>query len=132
MKTFGNNIKFLRKRQNRTQEDIASALEMKRSTLSGYENGVAQPGVNALIRFSMFFNVAIDTLVKTDLSAISGSQLLQIERGFDVFVKGSNLRVLAATLDQYNEENIELVNEKAKAGYKRAGIFLCGGRGGRR
>ncbi len=118
IKTFGKNIKFLRKRQNRTQEDVAFALEMKRSTLSGYENGVAQPGVNILISFSMFFNVAIDTLVKVDLTELSESQLSQIDRGFDVYVKGSNLRVLTATLDQYNEENIELVNEKAKAGYK--------------
>ncbi len=118
MSTFGRNIKFLRKREKCTQDDVAFALEMKRSTLSGYENGVAQPSVNVLISFSMYFNVAIDTLVKVELSDLSESQLFQIERGFDVFIKGSNLRVLAATLDQYNEENIELVSEKAKAGYR--------------
>lgn len=118
MNTFGKNIKFLRKRQKRTQDDLAFTLEMKRSTLSGYENGVAQPSVNALIRFSMFFKVAIDTLVKTNLPELSKSQISQIERGYDVYVKGSNIRILAATVDQYNNENIELVSEKAKAGYK--------------
>ncbi len=118
MNTFGKNIEFLRKRQKRTQDDLAFALEMKRSTLSRYENGVSQPSVNALIRFSMFFKIAIDTLAKTDLTELSESQISQIERGYDVYVKGSNIRILAATVDQYNNENIELVSEKAKAGYK--------------
>jgi len=114
---FKNNIKLLRKRKGCTQDDVASAMEMKRSTLSGYENGVAQPNLNALMRFSEYYGVAIDTLVKVDLSSLSGSQLSQLERGYDIYVKGSNLRVLATTVDQDNEDNIELVNEKAKAGY---------------
>lgn len=116
--TFSKNIKFLRKRLGRTQDDVAHALEMKRSTLSGYENEVAQPGVPVLVAFSSYFNIAIDTLVKVDLSVLPESQLRQLERGYDVFIKGSNLRVLASTVDQDNEENIELVSEKAKAGYK--------------
>lgn len=114
---FGPNIKFIRKRQGRTQDDVAVALEMKRSTLSGYENGIAQPGMDALIRFSNYFNIAIDTLIKVDLQKLAESQLRQIERGFDVYMKGSNLRILATTVGKDNEENIELVSEKAKAGY---------------
>ncbi|NLN31049.1 MAG: helix-turn-helix transcriptional regulator, partial [Bacteroidales bacterium] len=31
---FSSNIKFLRKRKGRTQEDVAAALNLKRSTLS--------------------------------------------------------------------------------------------------
>jgi hypothetical protein len=45
------------------------------------------------------------------------SQLTQLERGYDVYVKGSSLRILATTVDSSNDENIELVSEKAKAGY---------------
>jgi len=107
----------MRKRRGRTQDDIAIALEMKRSTLSGYENGVAQPAIEALIRFSNYFNIAIDTLIRVDLQKMSESQLRQMERGYDVFLKGSNLRVLATTVNPDNEDNIELVSEKAKAGY---------------
>jgi len=114
---FNSNIKFMRKRYGRTQDDVATALDMKRSTLSGYENGIAQPAIEALIRFSTYFNIAIDTLIKVDLQKMSESQLRQMERGFDVFLKGSNLRVLATTVNPDNEENIELVSEKAKAGY---------------
>jgi transcriptional regulator with XRE-family HTH domain len=102
----------------RTQDDVAVALGMKRSTLSGYENAIAQPGMEALVSFSNYFRVAIDTLVKVDLTKLPESQLRQLENGYDVFIKGSSLRVLATTVGQDNQENIELVMEKAKAGYK--------------
>ena len=114
---FNSNIKFLRKHRGRTQDDVAFALDMKRSTLSGYENGVAEPSIDTLVAFSKYFNIAIDTLVKVDLSTFSEGQLSQLERGFDVHLKGSNLRVLATTVTPDNNENIELVTEKAKAGY---------------
>jgi transcriptional regulator with XRE-family HTH domain len=114
---FNSNIKLLRKRLGRTQDDVAFALGMKRSTLSGYENQVAQPAIDSLIAFSKYFKVAIDTLVKVDLSSLGESQLSQLERGYDVYIRGSNLRVLTTTIDSENNENIELVSEKAKAGY---------------
>ena len=114
---FSSNIKFLRRRRGVTQDDVADTLNMKRSTLSGYENGVAQPGFDALIAMSKYFNVAIDTLIKADLCSLPESQVRQLERGYDVFIKGSNLRILTTTVGSDNEENIELVNEKAKAGY---------------
>ena len=114
---FTSNIKILRKRRGRTQDEVAYALNLKRSTLSGYENGVAQPGIDVLISFSGYFNVSIDTLLKIDLSKLSESQLGELERGYDAYIKGSNLRVLTTTVNSRNAENIELVPEKAKAGY---------------
>src|SRR4030042_3508024 len=114
---FTSNIKFLRKRRGRTQDDVATVLNLKRSTLSGYENGVAQPGIEILVSFSRYFNISIDTLVKIDISRLSESQLGELERGYDAYIKGSNLRVLTTTVTPDNRENIELVNEKARAGY---------------
>jgi transcriptional regulator with XRE-family HTH domain len=114
---FTSNIKFLRKRRGRTQDDVAVALNLKRSTLSGYENGVAQPGIDILVSFSGYFNMSIDTLLKIDMTRLSESQLGELERGYDAYVKGSNLRVLTTTVNSENRENIELVAEKAKAGY---------------
>jgi transcriptional regulator with XRE-family HTH domain len=114
---FASNIKILRKRRGRTQDEVAYNLNLKRSTLSGYENGIAQPGIEILISFSGYFNVSIDTLLKIDISRLSESQLGELERGYDAYVKGSNLRVLTTTVGNDNTENIELVAEKAKAGY---------------
>jgi transcriptional regulator with XRE-family HTH domain len=115
--SFSSNIKLLRKRKDRTQDEVAFALGMKRSTLSGYENGVAEPGIDALITFSKYYGVAIDTLLTVNLSTLSESQFSELDRGFDVYIKGTSLRVLATTVDLKNNENIELVTERAKAGY---------------
>lgn len=114
---FSSNIKLLRNRKGRTQDEVANALGMKRSTLSGYENNVAQPNMDALVTFSKYFGIAIDTLIKTDLEKLSESQFTELEGGFDIYIKGSKLRVLATTVNSENEENIEIVSEKAKAGY---------------
>lgn len=115
---FSSNIKLLRKRRGRTQDDVAVALNMKRSTLSGYENEIAQPALDALIALSKYYGVSIDTLLKVDLSKLGESELSQIERGYDVFITGSKLRILTTTIDSSNNENIELVNHKASAGYR--------------
>ncbi len=114
---FNSNIKFLRKRKGRTQDDVAFALNMKRPTLSGYENEVAKPSVEVLIAFSTYYKIAIDTLLKVSLAELPESQLTQLERGYDVYIRGGNIRILATTVDSENDENIELVSEKASAGY---------------
>ncbi len=114
---FDSNIKLLRKRKKLTQDEVAAKLQMKRSTLSGYENRVAQPGLDILLLFSAYYNIAIDTLLKVDLSKLSETQLRQLEQGEDVFLRGGNLRVLASTVNEHNQENIELVPVKAQAGY---------------
>jgi transcriptional regulator with XRE-family HTH domain len=114
---FDSNIKLLRKRKKLTQDEVAVQLQMKRSTLSGYENKVAQPGLDILLLFSAYYNIAIDTLLKVDLSKLRETQLQQLEHGEDVFLRGGNLRVLASTVNAHNQENIELVPVKAQAGY---------------
>ena len=118
MNIFASNIKLLRKRRGRTQDDVAFALDMKRSTLSGYENEVAQPGIDALLSFSKYYGISVDTLLKVDLSKLSQSELAQLERGYDVFISGSKIRILTTTVDNNNNENIEVVNQKASAGYR--------------
>ena len=112
------NLKLLRKRKGRTQDDVAFELGIKRSTLSGYENEVAEPGLEMLMAFLHYYKIAADTLLKVDMTALSESQLIQLEMGADVYIRGSQLRVLATTVSESNEDNIELVQEKAKAGYK--------------
>jgi transcriptional regulator with XRE-family HTH domain len=114
---FDSNIKFLRNRKKLTQEQLAVALDIKRSTLNNYENGISGPSVQSLIVLSDYFHVAIDTLLRVDLAKLRESQLYELEHGQDIFLKGSNLRVLATTIDRQNQDNIELVSEKAKAGY---------------
>ncbi len=114
---FGSNIKLLRKRRKRSQEDVAQELNIKRSSLSGYELGTSEPNFETLLAFSGYFKISTDKLLKLELARVSEMYMSQLEKGFDIDITGSKLRVLATTVNNENEENIELVPVKAKAGY---------------
>ena len=113
---FAENLKFLRVRRRKSQIDLAAELEITRTTLSGYERNV-QPPFRVLVRISEYFNVSLDALIKYKLDVLSEFQLSQIEKGFDVDVTGSKLRLLTITVDKKGKENIEMVPVKAHAGY---------------
>ena len=113
---FANNLKFLRKRKKKSQMDLATELNLTRTSLAGYEKNV-QPPFNTLIKLSDYFNISLDALVKYNLSALSEFQLSQIEKGFDVDITGKKLRLLTISVDSEGNENIEMVPVKAQAGY---------------
>ena len=72
------NLKLLRKRKGMTQQEVATAIDINRSSLAGYEATI-QPDLSLLIKFSEFFNISIDTMVKEDLSKLSEYQLREME-----------------------------------------------------
>lgn len=115
---FSSNIKLLRARKKQTQDAIARDFGFGRSTLNSYENGlITNPTIEALIAFSDYYKISIDTLVRVDLNKLSESKLMELELGHDDFIKGTKLRILATTVDRRNRDNIEMVSIKAKAGY---------------
>lgn len=114
---FGKNLQLLRKRKKISQADLAREIGIKRSSLSGYELESSEPNFDTLLRFSDFFKISIDKLLKVDLSRVSALYLNQLEQGIDIDITGGKLRVLATTVNNENEENIEMVPVKAKAGY---------------
>lgn len=113
---FGRNIQFLRKRKKRSQEEVAVALEMKRSTWSGYESGVARPSYERLITISKYFGINIDPLLKEDIEKLGEKGLREME--LEVDLEGRHIRILATSVDASNEDHIELISENAKAGYQ--------------
>lgn len=96
--------------------DLATELDLTRTTLAGYEKNV-QPPFKTLIKLSDYFNISLDALVKFNLSALSEFQLSQIEKGIDVDITGKKLRLLTISVDDEGKENIEMVPVKAQAGY---------------
>jgi transcriptional regulator with XRE-family HTH domain len=115
---LGSNIKFLRNQKSKSQEDLATALEMTRGKLNSYENGIRSNMPNEdLVAVAEYFKISIDALLKHDLSKIGEYKLKQLQSGNDVFITGSKLRILATTVDSNNVENIEIVPIKARAGY---------------
>jgi len=114
---FGDNIKLLRKRKKRSQEEVSRSLEISRSAYNSYENGGVEPNFNNLILISTYYSIGLDTLLRTNLTNMGEKALSQLEMGFDLDLKGGNLRILATTVNSQNQDNIELVSHQARAGY---------------
>ena len=114
---FADNLRLLRLRKNLSQEELAGKFSITRSSLSGYENNTAEPSLSTLIAIADYFKISLDKLIRSDLSKLSEALLHELERGYDIDLAGNKLRVLACTVDKLQNENIELVPEKAKAGY---------------
>lgn len=115
---FPENLKFLRKRKNLSQEAIAKLLNISRSKHSALENGQIQnPQLEDLICIAAYFKISIDSLLKVDLSKLGELKLRELEAGNDVYMSGGKIRVLAITVNEKNRENVEYVPKRAKAGY---------------
>ena len=115
---LGSNIKLLRTKKGLTQEGLANEFGMTRSTLNNYENAIVlNPTADILINISKYFNVSVDVLLKTDLMKFSEKQLDDLTKGYDAYTTGTKIRVLTTTVDSKNNDNNELVNVKASAGY---------------
>ena len=114
---IGTNLKLLRKRRKKSQEEVANELNLTRSSYSGYENNVAQPNLDSLILFSDYYKVSIDDLVRQDFSKYKESDWDNVDKGLHTDIKGQKLRVLTSMVDSNNEDLIEFVPLKASAGY---------------
>ncbi len=114
---IGDNLKLLRKRKGISQEEIANELGLTRSSYSGYENGVAEPNLDNLIKFSDYFGISLDKLIKKELANVSEKEWDKIDRGIEADIEGKSVRVIAMTVDSDENDNIELIPEKARAGY---------------
>lgn len=115
---FASNVKHLRERKKISQEALAGRLGVTRAKLAAIEAGnTRSPQPEDYLNFSEFFSVSIDTLLKIDLTKLDELKLRDLEAGNDVYIKGGNLRVLAISVDKSNNEHVEYVPIKAKAGY---------------
>lgn len=117
---FPENIRFLRGRKNLSQENLAQHLGMTRVKLNAIESGKTQnPALGDLVKFSEFFRISIDSLLKAELSRLLELQLRDLEAGNDTFMMGTKLRVLPVTIDNKSDrQNSEYVPIKAKMGYR--------------
>lgn len=122
------NIKFIRKQKSMTQQSFADLIGIKRSSLGAYEEGRAKPNYETIQTIARKFNISIDKLLTQDLAKIAdesvfGSGATPVythtsgSSNPTVDIEGKKLRVLSITVDENDNENIELVAEKARAGY---------------
>ena len=57
-------LRELRLERNMSQQRLAMELSMTQNTISRYENGEREPGIEELIRIADYFNVSLDYLLE--------------------------------------------------------------------
>lgn len=120
---FFSNLRFLRERRKLTQEQVSTAIGVHRIKYTNLENGKTKaPSMDEYLKLSRFHRLSIDTLLQIDLTKIGELKLRELENGDDIYIKGGNIRVLAITVDRQNNENIEYVPIKGRAGYAAGGF----------
>ncbi|HEY9004993.1 XRE family transcriptional regulator [Ohtaekwangia sp.] len=110
MAIINKNLKFLRTQKGLTQKQLAEKLGLKQAAIGAYEEERATPPLASLLDITKIFNVNLDALVSQDLSKVP-----EKERKASSIKQGKE--VLAITVDSNNKENVELVMQKASAGY---------------
>ncbi len=124
------NLKFCRRELALTQAQMAEKLGIKRSLVGAYEEGRAEPRLATLVNMARLFGITLDQLVTTDFSKKKNTKIIGSLPPADpnapdaddtpeppTPAAGGKLRVLAFTVDKDQNENIELVPQKAAAGY---------------
>ena len=64
---FSKNVLFLRKKSRLTQSECASALSLKRNTISNYESGHSEPNIDTIILLAGYFAITVDELLMVNL-----------------------------------------------------------------
>ena len=108
MKIISKNIRHLRTLKGITQEVFAEELGITRSRISSYEENRSSPTIETLIKLSEYFKIPVDILIKNDLTKAKDTSFIEV----------GNKRVLfPITVNENNEDLIEIVPTKASAGY---------------
>ena len=91
-----------------SQERFADELGWTRSMVGSYEEGRSEPPISRLIELSNYFDIPVDILIKNDLRYAKDTSFIEV----------GNKRVLfPITVNDTNEDLIEIIPAKASAGY---------------
>ena len=87
--SLGQNLQFLRKRDNITQEQLAESLEVSRQSVSKWESDTSYPEMDKLIQLANLFHCSLDDLVQKDVS----SQYIEDKNHYDQFKNQHSKRI---------------------------------------
>lgn len=87
--SLGQNLHFLRKRDNITQEQLAEELEVSRQSVSKWESDTTYPEMDKLLQLASFFHCTLDDLVQKDIS----TQYVEDKCSYDQFMNQFSIRI---------------------------------------
>ena len=77
MEASGKRLKELRKRVEKTQEQVAEAVGLEPGTISRIERGAKGMSIDSLLMFSEIYGVSTDYILKGDQPVTSSDALLE-------------------------------------------------------
>ena len=83
--SFGNRLYELRKSRNISQEELAELLDVSRQSISKWENNMATPDLDKVIRMGQIFGVTLDELVYDKPAAVPEQPVQLTERHIPSF-----------------------------------------------
>ena len=70
---FSKNLRFLRNREEMSQEGLAKALGLNRGNIASYEKGTAEPSMKNLYTIVKYFNTELGDLIESDMEKLRPS-----------------------------------------------------------
>jgi transcriptional regulator with XRE-family HTH domain len=108
MSLFSDNIRSLRAKRKISQEKVAESLLITRGRYAKYEDGTSEAPYEILKKIAHYYQISIDLLLSVDVRKIPMDDLLKLE---------NNRLLLPITVDAAGNDFVEIVTQKAKAGY---------------
>lgn len=68
--SLGENLQFLRKKNDITQEQLAEKLDVSRQSVSKWESDTTYPEMEKLVQLCQMFHLRMDDLIQKDVSSI--------------------------------------------------------------
>ncbi|MCH5258693.1 MAG: helix-turn-helix transcriptional regulator [Lachnospiraceae bacterium] len=85
--SLGENLQFLRKKDNITQEQLAEQLEVSRQSVSKWESDTAYPEMEKIIQICDLFHVGMDDLVRKDVSLLYVGDKTEYDNHMNIYAK---------------------------------------------
>lgn len=91
--SLGENLQFLRKKNDITQEQLAERLEVSRQSVSKWESDTTYPEMEKLVQLCQMFHVTMDDLIQKDISSLYVEDKSHYDAHMNLFSKMISLGV---------------------------------------
>jgi transcriptional regulator with XRE-family HTH domain len=75
MSIFSKNLRYLRKKGNQNQDEIAILFRKRANTIGNWENQKSEPSLTELMKLGEFFKISVEDLLHTDMEKLSDPPL---------------------------------------------------------
>ena len=114
---FPNNLKYLRCRENLTQEELAKKMNKDYSTIGKWELGQRNPVMADIIKLSNIFNVDVQDFVEKDLRIKKNNEDNEFDILFDKHkdvLTESDKTIIKTIIEQRKKEIDKELGEEYK------------------